>query len=363
LIDGTDIRKASLASLRDQIGIVFQDTFLFGTSIRENLALARPGASNADIEAASKAAELHEFVSSLPRGYDTLVGERGGRLSGGQRQRLAIARALLRNPRILLLDEATSALDPRTERLIADTLNKVGRGRTTIAVTHRLTSVTDCDQIFVVVAGRIAEQGTHHELVARGGPYAELWAEQTGGRISIAAPFDEVGGLARVPLFTGLGRPEVAAIASRLRAVELSPGETVPEGGGRLMLIRSGRARVLTPSLTGELVPTTELGPGDAFGVSAVLGNDTGAILQAGERVVLLVLDDQALAGIAATYPAVAEALKGAGRRVVPAGGRHLSRLTLGPSVSASAMSLPSTMPGQSPAEAGHVSQALRFSP
>src|SRR5437588_9611714 len=120
--------------------------------------MGRSGATDAEVEAAATAAELHDFVLTLPRGYDTLVGERGGRLSGGQRQRLAIARALLRNPTVLLLDEATSALDPRTERLIADTLNQVGEGRTTVAVTHRLTSVVHYDRIFVVVDGHVVEQ-------------------------------------------------------------------------------------------------------------------------------------------------------------------------------------------------------------
>src|SRR5262249_53129864 len=136
--DGRDLRTATVASLRNQVGVVFQDTFLFDTTIRENIALGRPGASDADVEAAAKAAEVHDFIMTLPRGYDTLVGERGGRLSGGQRQRLSIARALVRNPRVLVLDEATSALDPRTERLVADTLDRVGQGRTTISVTHRL---------------------------------------------------------------------------------------------------------------------------------------------------------------------------------------------------------------------------------
>jgi ABC-type multidrug transport system fused ATPase/permease subunit len=187
LFDGTDLRTVTLESLRSQLGVVFQESFLFDTTIRENIALGKPNASEVEVEAAARAAELHDYIAELPRGYNTSVGERGGRLSGGQRQRLAIARALIRDPSVLILDEATSALDPRTERLIADTLNRVGRGRTTIAVTHRLNTVTDYDRIFVLVAGRLVEQGTHRELVAMGGVYADLWAEQAG---VTAAPAD-----------------------------------------------------------------------------------------------------------------------------------------------------------------------------
>lgn len=180
LVDGRDIRTAPLASLRGQLGVVFQDNFLFDITVRENLRLARPDATDAEIEAAATAAAIHDTIVALPDGYDTLVGERGGRLSGGQRQRLAIARAILRNPAILVLDEATSALDARTERQIAATLDELGQGRTTVAVTHRLASVVEYDQVFVLVDGRLAEQGTHPELLAMGGVYAHLWSEQTG---------------------------------------------------------------------------------------------------------------------------------------------------------------------------------------
>ena len=197
LFDGHDARDVTLSSLRGQLGIVFQDTFLFDATLRENIAMGKPAATDAEIEAAARVAELHEFVETLPRGYNTLVGERGGRLSGGQRQRLAIARALLRDPRVLLLDEATSALDPRTERLISDTLERVGKGRTTIAVTHRLTSITGFDQIFVMSAGHLVERGTHAELVALAGVYAELWTEQTGGIAAVEAPFDAISALRR----------------------------------------------------------------------------------------------------------------------------------------------------------------------
>ena len=146
---------------------------------------------------------------------------------------------------MLLLDEATSALDPRTERLIADTLERVGEGRTTIAVTHRLTSIIGYDRICVIVAGHLAEQGTHDELVRRGGVYAQLWAEQTGGAVPTEAPFDAVGALARIPILASLGPDELASVAGRLRAVDLGAGESMAEGGGRLVIVRRGRAVVL----------------------------------------------------------------------------------------------------------------------
>ncbi|HEV7523320.1 MAG TPA: ABC transporter transmembrane domain-containing protein [Acidimicrobiia bacterium] len=330
--DGIDLRSVTVASWRGQLGVVFQDTFLFDTTIRENIEMARPGATAAEVEAAARAAELHEFITELPRGYDTLVGERGGRLSGGQRQRLAIARALLRDPLILLLDEATSALDPRTERLIANTLDRVGAGRTTIAVTHRLTSITDYDRIFVVVAGQLVEQGTHEELVRAGGTYSQLWSEQVGGHAATEAPFDAPAALARLPIFAGLDPAGLEAVAGRLRADEIAAGARVAESSGRLLVLRRGRARLLVPGLDGQLAPAAELGPGDAFGLSALLGRQSGAFLEAIETVSALVLDDEAIAGIAATHPTVGAALDGSRvPSVAPAGGRRLSRMTIAP--------------------------------
>jgi ABC-type multidrug transport system fused ATPase/permease subunit len=330
LFDGHDAREVTVASLRGQIGVVFQDTFLFDTTIGENIAMGKPGASEAEIEAAARAAELHEFVEALPRGYNTLVGERGGRLSGGQRQRLAIARALLRNPRILVLDEATSALDPRTERLISDTLETVGEGRTTIAVTHRLPSIMNYDQIFVMSAGHLVERGTHTELLAFNGIYAELWTEQTGGIATTEAPFDAVGALSAVTIFSGLARDELTAAASRLRAVELPAGARLAQNSGMLAIVRKGRPRVFEPGLNGQLLPAATLQPGDAFGLSALLGAETGAELVAEEPVELLVLDSDSLAALAAIHPSVSAALMGEGDgRAGPQGGELLSRASM----------------------------------
>jgi ABC-type methionine transport system ATPase subunit len=332
--DGHDLRNVTLASLRNQLGVVFQETFLFDATIAENIELGRPGATEAEVEAAARLAELHDFVVTLPRGYHTLVGERGGRLSGGQRQRLAIARALLRDPAVLVLDEATSALDPRTERMIADTLDKVGHGRTTIAVTHRLTSVVGYDQIFVMDEGHLVEHGTHDELLAADGIYARLWNEQVGGHVAQEPSFDARASLARLPMFSGLAPDELDVVAQRLRAIELLAGETLAEGGGRLLLVRQGRAKTLVPGLTGQLVPVADLGPGDAFGLTALLGEPTGAVLQAVEALRLLVLDDEAITGLAALFAPVAAALDGrrAGKSA-PEGGTRLSRMTIAPMV------------------------------
>jgi ATP-binding cassette subfamily B protein len=174
VVDGTDIRDVTLDSLAGAVGFVAQETMLLHTSIRENLAFAKPDATEEEITRATAAAHIHELITSLPDGYDTIVGERGYRFSGGERQRIAIARVLLRNPPILILDEATSALDNKTERLVQQALDELSRGRTTIAIAHRLSTVEGADQILVLDHGEIAERGTHAELLALGGRYAHL---------------------------------------------------------------------------------------------------------------------------------------------------------------------------------------------
>lgn len=180
LLDGTDLRELTWEGLRGRIGYVSQDVFLFEGSVADNIAYGRPGAGRDEIVRAAEQAEAAAFVEAMPLGYDTHVGERGVTLSGGQRQRLALARAILRDPAVLILDEATSAVDNETEAAIQRSLAEVSQGRTTVMVAHRLSTVRHADRIWVLADGRVVEAGRHDELVARPGPYAELWAVQTG---------------------------------------------------------------------------------------------------------------------------------------------------------------------------------------
>lgn len=179
--DGVDVRELHTAWLRRQIGIVSQEPVLFATSIEENIRYGRPEATHAEVEAAARAANAHDFVSSFPEGYATVVGERGVRLSGGQKQRIAIARAILKDPRVLVLDEATSALDAESEHLVQEALDRLMRGRTTLVIAHRLSTVKSADRVVVLMQGRVAEAGTHDELVAANGAYKRLVEHQFAG--------------------------------------------------------------------------------------------------------------------------------------------------------------------------------------
>jgi len=177
-IDGHDLRDLTLDTLSEQIGMVTQETFLFNDTIRANLLYARPEAAPAEVEAACRAANIHDFIAGLPEGYDTVVGNRGYRLSGGEKQRVAIARVILKNPRILVLDEATSSLDSQSEALIQDALERIMKNRTNLVIAHRLSTILAADVILVLEAGRLVERGTHAELLAKGGLYASLYETQ-----------------------------------------------------------------------------------------------------------------------------------------------------------------------------------------
>ena len=177
-IDGQDIRDVRQSSLRAAIGVVPQDTVLFNDTIYYNIAYGRPDATRQEVEQAARLARIHDFIMALPQRYEAMVGERGLKLSGGEKQRVAIARTILKNPRILLFDEATSALDTRTEQEIQRSLEEVSRGRTTVVIAHRLSTMINADEIVVLDRGRVVERGHHTDLLARDGIYAEMWSRQ-----------------------------------------------------------------------------------------------------------------------------------------------------------------------------------------
>ena len=221
-IDGIDIRHVPLSGLRQQFGYVPQESFLFDISIRENIRLGKPSASQEEVERAARAAEVHDFIVQLPKGYDTSAGERGNRLSGGQRQRVALARAIVRNPAVLVLDEATSALDPGTEAAILDTLQRLRAGRTIISVTHRLSSVMNADRILVLDQGTLYEQGTHQELLAGHGLYRRMWDRQAGFKLDQARHQAEISldRLRRVPVFYDMAGELLAEAVTLFRTEE-----------------------------------------------------------------------------------------------------------------------------------------------
>jgi ABC-type multidrug transport system fused ATPase/permease subunit len=177
-VDGHDLRSLTVRSLREHVAVVLQDTFLFNASVRENLLYGKPDAREEELIAAARAAYAHEFIAAMPDGYDTEIGERGVKLSGGQRQRLALARAILADPRILILDEATSSVDAEAEYLIQQALERVMQGRTALVIAHRLSTIRNADQIIALEGGRIREIGNHQELLARGGLYSQLYQRQ-----------------------------------------------------------------------------------------------------------------------------------------------------------------------------------------
>jgi len=308
-VDGRDLRAGSLASWREQIGVVSQDSFLFSASVRENIRVGRAGATDADVEAAARAAEIHEFIISMPNGYETMVGEGGMRLSGGQRQRLAIARALVRDPGILVLDEATSALDTTTESAVNATLRRMTASRTVISVTHRLSAAAECDRIFVIDRGRLAEEGSHAELVARRGVYASLWEKQRGflaageGSRVLVTP----EGLRRVPLLSRLDEGTLTELAT-LFVPEHSPASRVlvyqGDAAEKFYIVVRGRLEVVRANPEGSETRVAVLEDGDHFGeIGLLLDVPRNATCRTLTECTCLVLDRQQFREIIARVP------------------------------------------------------------
>ena len=275
-IDGEDEKKINAESLRGQMAVVFQESFLFNASIRENISLGKPDASEEEIRSAAEAAGMHDSIIRMPDGYDTPVGERGSFLSGGQRQRIAIARALLRNPEILILDEATSALDPETEHAVNQTLMNVGKGRTVISVTHRLSSATNADSIFLLKEGSIIEQGRHDELLGGEGLYTQLWQKQTGFTFSEGSAQVQASRLKHYPIFENVDYKLLEEIASLFVTESYSSDKVVVrEGtpGNRFYLIARGQVAVEKDSPDGTPKTVCVLDDGDYFGEIALIKN------------------------------------------------------------------------------------------
>jgi ATP-binding cassette subfamily B protein len=324
LIDGHDLRDVTVDSLRAQIGYVAQETFIFDTTVRDNIRLARPDASDEEINEIARATVLDGYIAGLPAGFDTVLGERGARMSGGQRQRLAIARALLREPRLLILDEATSALDAHTEQEIVETLVDLVKGRTTLTITHRLALAARADRIVSIANGRVVEQGTHEELLAAGGLYKRLHDEQAGGIVGAQAPVLQIVRLREVPLFKDLDVETLNVVAQRLTSERFSPGDEVVrqgEPGDRFYVIAAGSADVIVDDGLGPQQVGT-LRSGDFFGELALLkGEQRKATVRAAEPLELYGLDRADFALLMEHEKAVRATVEmQASRRAVPPG-------------------------------------------
>jgi ABC-type multidrug transport system fused ATPase/permease subunit len=222
LIDARDIRNTTLASLRTQVAMVFQETYLFSDTVQANICYGRPGVTSGEVEAAARLAQAHDFIEALPRGYQTMLGERGASLSGGQRQRLAIARAILANPRIMVLDDATASVDPETEELIRRGMRLTMRNRTTFIIAHRISTVRQADMVIVLERGRVTQIGTHTQLMAEDGHYREIAAAQL---------FDHLPPLpAESPSHMDRAQDERAVTAVAVAARTVAAAETGEEG-------------------------------------------------------------------------------------------------------------------------------------
>ena len=312
LIDGVDLRSVRQSSWRSQIGTVFQESFLFNTTVRENIRLGNPDADLHAVQRAGRAAGLEDFLLERARGYDTDAGERGGRLSGGQKQRVAIARAIVRDPPILVLDEATSSLDPETEAAVNATVERLSKGRTVIAVTHRLSAIASADQIIVLDRGRVAEHGTHDELLAFGGFYARAFDRQSGFAISgdgRRAGIDTER-LRDIPFFARLDDSTLGALANRFVTERRAAGDIIfREGdeGDKLRIIVRGSVEILKAERQVAL-----LEDGDFFGEIALLSDvPRTATAKARQACVLLALDREQFDNLILAEPALRDKFEG----------------------------------------------------
>lgn len=275
-LDGQNIEEISPTSLRSHIGVVFQQCPLFNTTIRENIRMGRLDATDGEVEEAAKAAEIHDFIMSLPSGYDTLVLEYGSNLSGGQKQRLAIARVCLRNPSVILLDEPTSGLDLIIEEQINSLIAKLAKKKTVILATHRLTALLDIDTIYVIDKGEIIEQGSHQELLQKKGLYSQLWQKQHGVALDreVKKPKVEVGLLRSIPLLSELPDPLLTKLAQEFFIECYDAGQTVfnqGSAGDKFYIIARGTVEVRNPQLQPEGSPIAVLKADDHFGETALL--------------------------------------------------------------------------------------------
>jgi len=316
IFDDTALEQVAENSLRSQIGVVFQDTYLFNTTVRENIRQGRLDATDAEVEEAARAAELHDIVMSLPQGYDTSVGEGGRLLSGGQRQRVALARAMIRKPEILVLDEATSALDPGTEAAINSTIRKLAKTCTVVSVTHRLASVVHMDRVFVMDQGRLAEQGSHQELLAKGGKYRELWDKQSGLELSedgqdAAVDADRLRG---IPLLAELGEEHLGRLSQQFQTETFDEGDDiVVQGrtGKKFYIIVRGSVDVVATGSSGEERELAVLEIGDYFGEISLLADvPTTATVRARAPVVCLALTRNRFFALLKGSPELREAIE-----------------------------------------------------
>lgn len=311
LIDGRDLRNVQLDSIRKHMGVVFQDNFLFATTIRENIRLGRCGASDEEVEAAAKAAGIHEIIRAFPDGYDTIVGPTGVQLSGGQRQRIAIARALITDPAILLLDEATSALDPASAQAVNETLADLGKGRTVISVTHRLESAPNADLIFVFKGGSLVESGTHTELIENGSVYSDLWQKQTGFQISAGGTHVRIDPkrLRQIPILSSLDRNTIDDLANLFVTEQIQKDRWIVQAGDpgdRFYIIVRGRAVVVKADSAGMEQSVSVLEDGDYFGEIALVRNvPRVASIRAATSCLLLSLSGEHFLRLVSNFPQI----------------------------------------------------------